>query len=170
MNDSADEAAILALNQVHVAETSALEAPQLRALLAQAFHVGLRDGGREAFLIALDQDALYSSPNFQWFKSRHERFVYVDRVIVAPSQRGRGLARSLYEELIAAAARMGHVLIGCEVNVEPPNPASDAFHAVLGFLEVGRAAILPGGTKRVRYLTREIPPAKRRAEDQRRAE
>jgi hypothetical protein len=169
MNDPADEAAILALNRAHVAETSALEALQLRSLLAQAFHVGLRDGGREAFLIAFDQDAVYSSPNFQWFKSRHERFVYIDRVIVAPSQRARGLARSLYEELIAAAARTGHVLIGCEVNVEPPNPASDAFHAALGFSEVGRA-ILPGGTKRVRYLAREIPRAERRAEDQRRAE
>jgi predicted GNAT superfamily acetyltransferase len=163
----ADEAAMLALNRAHVAETSALEAAELRSLLAQAFHVGTCDRGREAFLIALDQDASYSSPNFQWFKSRHERFVYIDRVIVAPSQRGRGLARLLYEELIAAAARARHVIIGCEVNVAPPNPASDAFHAALGFSEVGQA-ILPGGAKRVRYLVREIPLAEEREEYQRR--
>jgi predicted GNAT superfamily acetyltransferase len=169
MNDPADEAAILALNRAHATQTSALTAVELRSLLAQAFHVGSRDRGREAFLIALDQDAIYSSPNFQWFKSRHERFVYIDRVIVAPSQRGRGLARSLYEELIAAAAQAAHLLIGCEVNVEPPNPASDAFHAALGFSEAGRA-ILPGGTKRVRYLIREIPHAERRAAYQRRPE
>jgi len=155
---SADEAAILALNGAHVAETSALEVTELRALLAQAFHVGTSDHGRAAFLIALDQDAIYSSPNFKWFKSRHERFVYIDRIIVAPSQRGRGLARALYEDLIAAAAQARHVLIGCEVNLEPPNPASDAFHAALGFAEVGRA-ILPGSAKRVRYLSREIPLA-----------
>jgi uncharacterized protein len=161
LEPSADEAAMLALNSAHVAETSFLEAAELRALLAQAFHVGTRDAGREAFLIALDQDANYASPNFQWFKSRHQRFVYVDRVIVAASQRGRGLARLLYEELITAAAQARHTLIGCEVNVEPPNLASDAFHAALGFAEVGRA-VLPGGTKRVRYLTREIPPAERR--------
>ena len=166
---SADEAAILALNGAHVAETSALEAADLRALLAQAFHVGACDRGREAFLIALDQDAIYSSPNFQWFKSRHERFVYIDRVIVAPSQRGRGLARALYEELIAAAAQARHVLIGCEVNLEPPNPASDALHAALGFFEVGRA-VLAGGAKRVRYLTREVPRAAPRGEYQRRPE
>ena len=170
MNDtSADEAAILALNRAHVAETSALEAADLRALLAQAFHVGACDRGREAFLIALDQDAIYSSPNFQWFKSRHERFVYIDRVIVAPSQRGRGLARLLYEGLFAAAARARHVLIGCEVNAEPPNPASDALHAALGFVEVGRA-VLAGGAKRVRYLTREVPRAEPRGEYQRRPE
>jgi uncharacterized protein len=154
----ADEAAILALNRAHVAETSALDAAELRSLLAQAFHVGMCDRGRGAFLIALDQDANYASPNFRWFKVRHQRFVYIDRVIVAPSQRGRGLARRLYEDLIAAAARAQHVLIGCEVNVDPPNPASDALHAALGFAEVGRA-ILPGGAKQVRYLTRQVARA-----------
>ena len=56
MNDSpVDEAAILALNGAHAAETSALEAVELRSLLAQAFYMGSRDRGREAFLIALDQ-------------------------------------------------------------------------------------------------------------------
>ncbi len=163
----ADAAAILALNRAHIAETSALDAAELQALLAQAFHVGTCDRGREAFLIALDQDAIYSSPNFQWFKSRYGRFVYIDRVIVAPSQRGRGRARLLYEELIAAAARARQVLIGCEVNVEPPNPASDAFHAALGFAEVGRAT-LPGGAKQVRYLSREVPLIEAPEEYQRR--
>jgi predicted GNAT superfamily acetyltransferase len=169
LNDPADEAAILALNRAHVAETSALGAADLRALLAQAFHVGVCARGREAFLIALDQDAIYSSPNFEWFKLRYERFVYIDRVIVAPSARGRGLARLLYEKLFAAAAGARHVLISCEVNVQPPNPASDALHAALGFSEVGRA-VLPGGEKRVRYLTRQVSPAEPRVQDQRRPE
>jgi predicted GNAT superfamily acetyltransferase len=160
MTESADETAMLALNRAHIAETSALDAAALRALLAQAFHVGTCARGRDAFLIALDQGAVYASPNFQWFKSRHERFVYIDRVIVAPSERGRGLARLLYEELIAAAARARHVLIGCEVNLKPPNPASDAFHAALGFAEAGRS-VLPGGAKEVRYLIREVPAARR---------
>jgi predicted GNAT superfamily acetyltransferase len=43
----------------------------------------------------------------------------------------------------------------CEVNSEPPNPASDAFHAAMGFTEVGRATIHQG-RKTVRYLTREL--------------
>jgi uncharacterized protein len=150
-----DERAVLALNQAHQTETSALDAGQLRDLLDQAFHVGLCDQGRDAFLIALDQSSVSSSPNFQWFKSRYPRFVYVDRVIVAPSKRGLGLARGLYRELFAAAADDGHVLVGCEVNLEPPNPASDAFHETLRFSEVGRAAIIDG-KKVVRYLARAI--------------
>jgi len=150
-----DENAMLALNQQHRIETSDLDAAKLRALIAQAFHVGLAEEGRAAFLIALDQDAMSASPNFQWFKSRYRRFVYVDRVIVSAERRGRGLARGLYEELFAAAAQAGHSLVGCEVNVEPPNPASDAFHEALRFDEVGRAT-LDGGEKSVRYLIRWI--------------
>jgi len=146
---------MLALNQAHEKETSVLDSGALHALLAQAFHVGLRDGGRDALLIALDQDAAHLSPNFQWFKSRYPRFVYIDRVIVASSRRGLGLARNLYEELFAAAARAGHVLIGCEVNFEPPNPVSDAFHEALRFREIGRATLMEG-KKIVRYLARDI--------------
>lgn len=146
---------MLALNQAHRIETSPLTPVELQALLAQAFHVGIRDQGRDAFLIALDQDSLSASPNFQWFKTRYRRFVYVDRIIVAPAQRGRGLARSVYEELFAAAAHSGHALICCEVNIEPPNAASDAFHEALGFTEVGRAALLDG-QKFVRYLIKSI--------------
>ena len=153
MNDI-DENAVLALNAAHETETAPLASGQLHALLAEAFHVGLCAQGRDAFLIALDQDAQSPSPNFRWFKARYPHFVYIDRVIVASHKRGLGLARKLYEELFAAAAKAGHVLVGCEVNVQPPNPTSDRFHAALCFSEVGRAAI--GEGKVVRYLVRSI--------------
>ena len=146
---------MLALNEEHRTETSSLDAPMLHALMTQAFHVGLRKHGRDAFLIALDQDSLSASPNFQWFKNRYRRFVYIDRVIVAPAQRGQGVARGLYDELFAAALHAGHGLVCCEVNIEPPNPASDAFHEAVGFSEVGRAAIHEG-VKFVRYLVKNL--------------
>jgi predicted GNAT superfamily acetyltransferase len=41
------------------------------------------------------------------------------------------------------------------VNYEPPNPASEAFHTRLGFVEVGRAT-LPDRGKSVRYLKRDL--------------
>jgi uncharacterized protein len=43
----------------------------------------------------------------------------------------------------------------CEVNVEPPNRASDALHAALGFTRVGWAKIHEG-RKTVRYLGRSL--------------
>ena len=153
--DLPDEGAILALNEAHRTETSPLDATMLHELLSQALHVGLRNRGHDAFLIALDQDALSGSPNFQWFKNRYRRFVYVDRVIVAPAKRGRGIARGLYEELFAAAAQAGHSLVVCEVNVQPPNPVSDALHEALGFSEVGRA-VIRDGEKQVRYLVKTV--------------
>ena len=146
---------MLRLNHEHREETSELDAAQLHALITQAFHVGLRNEGRDAFLVAFDQDGGSDSPNFKWFQSRYPRFVYIDRVIVAADKRGRGMARSLYDELFAAAARAGHPLVGCEVNVQPPNPISDAFHEALGFSEAGRASI-HGGRKVVRYLIKAL--------------
>ena len=148
------EVELLALNNEHAAELSLLDAAGLDALLRAAFYAN-RIGALDAALIAFDETADYASPNFLWFRDRYERFVYVDRVVVAPEARGRGLARALYADLFAVAARDGHALIVCEVNADPPNPASDAFHTALGFEAVGEAAI-HNGAKTVRYLARRV--------------
>lgn len=147
---------ILALNNAHATELSWLDAPRLRQLMERAFFMR-SIGDAEAFLIAFDQDADYDSPNFLWFRDRFHRFIYVDRIAVAPATRGRGHARQLYGELFEAARQSGHERIVCEVNSDPPNPASDAFHAALGFEQVG-AAVLPDGLKTVRYLQLSIGP------------
>ena len=139
---------LLALNNAHARELSWLEPERLTHLIAHAF-VASRIGSIEAFLLAFDQDADYDSPNFLWFRPRYTRFVYVDRIVVAPEARGRGHARALYDALFARAARAGNDRVVCEVNSEPPNPASDAFHAALGFSEVG-TGIIHADTKTVR--------------------
>ncbi len=148
------DASLLELNNENAVETSWLADPKLRSMLSQAF-LATGIGDLDAFLIAFDQGADYDSPNFLWFRDRFERFVYVDRVATASAYRGRGLARRLYADLIQHALRAGHERICCEVNLMPPNPASDAFHAALGFEEVGRAT-LGDGSKSVRYLTKTL--------------
>jgi predicted GNAT superfamily acetyltransferase len=146
--------AVLALNNEHAAELSWLEPERLAELLGQAFYAR-RIGALEAFIMTFDQDARYDSPNFLWFRRRYPRFVYVDRVVVAAGARGRGHARPLYEDLFARASSAGHAIVTCEVNADPPNPASDAFHAALGFGEVGAAAI-HDGQKTVRYYVKML--------------
>jgi uncharacterized protein len=141
--------AMLALNAAHEVETSPLDHAALAEMLATAFHSGTEAAGRDGFLIAFDQDAPYSSPNFLWFKTRYDRFVYVDRIIVAEHARGRGLARAFYEGLFDRARANGHQRIVCEVNLDPPNPGSIAFHTALGFVEVGQALLSNG--KQVSY-------------------
>ncbi|PSM17571.1 MULTISPECIES: GNAT family N-acetyltransferase [Nitratireductor] len=148
------EAAVLELNNRHALELSFLEPDELARLIDAAF-CARRIGQIEAFLIAFDQDADYDSSNFQWFKARYPRFVYVDRVVVDPAARGRGHARRLYRHVFDKAAAGGYPLVTCEVNEQPPNPASDAFHAAMGFEAIGRAT-LPGGAKSVRYFARPI--------------
>jgi hypothetical protein len=152
--DTPDGSALLALNNAHAVELSWLEPARLAHLVAQAF-LARRVGVADALLLTFDQDADYDSPNFLWFRARYPTFVYVDRVVVADSARGRGLAKALYDDLFAAAKAAGHERIVCEVNSDPPNPASDAFHAALGFVPVGTAEI-HGGKKTVTYLERRL--------------
>jgi predicted GNAT superfamily acetyltransferase len=146
--------ALLALNNGHARDLSWLTPERLAHLVDETFFAP-RIGQVDAFLLAFDQDADYDSPNFLWFCSRYPRFVYVDRIVVAASARGRGLARLLYRTLFSEAARAGHSCVVCEVNSEPPNPASEAFHESLGFAEVGSASI-HYGSKTVRYLLRRL--------------
>ena len=146
---------LLALNNRFQAELSYLSAEKAAHLVRQAF-MASRIGEADALLLAFDQDANYDNPNFHWFRARFDRFVYVDRVVVAPQMRGRGLALALYRALFREAAAGGHGRVVCEINMEPPNPASDAFHAGLGFEQVGLAA-LPSAGKTVRYFSKALP-------------
>jgi predicted GNAT superfamily acetyltransferase len=131
-----------------------LEPQRLQHLVEQAF-LARRIGSVDAFLLAFDQGAHYDSPNFLWFRPRYPRFVYVDRIVVASTARGRGYARRLYDDLFEQAIATRHDRVVCEVNSNPPNPASDAFHAALGFVEVGAAKVYDGN-RTVRYLSKAL--------------
>jgi predicted GNAT superfamily acetyltransferase len=150
-----DSARLLLLNNSHAKETSELDDERLAALLGMAFYARGVDRGATAFLVALDHNAAYKNENFEWFKARRESFVYIDRVIVAEAARGLGIAKALYDDLFAEAKLAGHERVVCEVNIDPPNPASDAFHAATGFTAVGEAAI-HNGTKIVRYFEKAL--------------
>ena len=154
-----DTAIILSLNNEHAQETSTLDDSGLTALLDMAFYARGVDRGATAFLIALDHNASYGSPNFVWFQASRESFVYIDRIIVSSSARGQGIARLLYEDLFAVAKQAGHERVVCEVNIEPPNLVSEAFHRAMSFVEVGKATI-HDGTKTVRYFEKKLPPSR----------
>jgi predicted GNAT superfamily acetyltransferase len=145
---------LLALNNAHARDLSWLEPDRFFGLVGQAF-LARRIGRADAFLLGFDQDADYDSPNFLWFRARYERFVYVDRIVVAPWARGRGHARRLYADLFRHAALAGHERIVCEINADPPNVASDELHARQGFVVVGSAK-LPDSGKTVRYFSRRL--------------
>ncbi len=150
----ADLPALLTLNNDHALELSELTADELRELLKIAWRTRVTDDAA-AMVIAFDQDTVRDSQNFSWFKQRYDRFVYIDRVVVALSLRGQGVARALYDDVISAARAESHTVLCAEVNLEPPNPVSDALHAAMGFSPVGQAPLI-GTDKSVRYFTRPL--------------
>jgi predicted GNAT superfamily acetyltransferase len=150
---------VLRLNLESEAVLSPLTPPRLRALIAQSWHhrVACLDGSVQAFLIALLPGADYDSPNYRWFADRYDEFVYVDRVVVAASARHARLATVLYEDLFRRARESGIARVTCEIDIEPPNPASHRFHAKLGFVEVGTQSVA-GGKKRVSLQELRLGP------------
>lgn len=153
-----DLAAALALNNEHAVELSAETPASWRDLVSvawAAWGIADADGRLAAFLIALDDGGMPRGPNHRWFQERRNDFIYIDRVVTAAFARRRGLARLLYLALIDAAKRAGRASVVCEVNLDPPNPGSLAFHAGLGFVPVGEAVLAERG-KTVRYLERRL--------------
>lgn len=146
-----DNEPVRALNNAFAAETSFLDTIDWARLVGQA-RVAVCVAPADAFVLVLDQDADYTSPNFLWWKERRERFLYVDRVVVAATAQGRGLGRQLYTHAMDEARRLGFDRVVCEINIDPPNPGSVAFHKALGFVRAGEQK-LPNG-KTVGYFER----------------
>ncbi len=147
---AADFPAILALNEESVHFLSPLTAERLALLDGQsaAHRVVEAEGGVAAFLLAFREGSAYDSVNYRWFAARHERFLYIDRVVVSRAHQGRGLGASLYADVFDIARRTRAGCVTCEFDVEPPNEVSRRFHARYGFEEVGSQSV-GGGAKRV---------------------
>ena len=153
----ADWPAILALNAESVHFLSPLDIHRLAELAAAAFYlrVAQGEGGAVAgVLLGFGKGAAYDSPNYRWFDARYDAFAYIDRVVVAPAFRGQGVADRLYDDFEKFARARGLTSLVCEVNVEPPNPVSLAFHTRRGFAEVGRQPY--GEAKVVAMLARSL--------------
>jgi predicted GNAT superfamily acetyltransferase len=148
--------AALALNAAHETETSPLDIAGLAsrlsmAALAPAF---VEDGTLLGFVLAFGAGEDLPSQNYAWVERHLASFLYIDRVITAPSARGRGIGRALYGTVEDAARRAGLAWLACEINADPPNPGSDRFHDRLGFETMGHART--SGRKQVRFVRRAV--------------
>jgi predicted GNAT superfamily acetyltransferase len=150
---------ILELNAASVHFLSPLSTQRLEHLHAHAaYHKVIVDDEQvAAFLLAFAPGAPYDSVNYQWFGARYTDFLYVDRIVVSARARGQGLASRLYRDLFATAAMLGFARIVCEFDIDPPNPASEAFHRRFGFAEVGTQRVA-GGRKVVSLQSAPVRP------------
>ncbi|MGW6132327.1 GNAT family N-acetyltransferase [Cellulomonas sp. NPDC055163] len=154
-----DVPALAVLNDAAVPAVNALGTAGLAAHLPACDVALVVDdpvtGAPLAFLLALAPGAAYASENYRWFQAHRPGSLYVDRIVVAPHGHGRGIGRVLYDAVDAAAARAALAEVTCEVNLDPPNPGSLAFHRRLGFAQVGEQ-VTSGGAVRVALLARGV--------------
>ena len=144
---------VLSLNNEFAKETSYLEPEGLKKLLSCTYFVKTI-GELDAFVTAMDHNSPHDGINFSWFKERYQSFAYVDRVITANHARGQGHAKALYLALMEQARKDGIEMVCCEINHEPPNPGSVAFHQKLGFEMIDTAPL--SDEKTVGYWIRKL--------------
>lgn len=139
-DSSCDAEAVLALNQTNLDAVGALDEARLARLvgLADQVLVADDDGAVAGFVVLLAPDSAYDSPNYRWFADRGAPFYYLDRVVVTPPHRRRGIGAALYDAAEERATRYGQLTL--EVYAVPPNEGSLAFHTARGYVEVGRLA------------------------------
>ncbi len=145
---------IVALNQVHVQATAPMDLAGLQSLLSECAFTCIAEE-QAGFVLCMDHTSTDEGPNFNWFKSRYDQFLYVDRIVVDLTKNQKGTGRAIYAQVFAEASRRGLPLVCAEVNTDPPNPVSIAFHEKQGFETAGEA-FLPDRGKTVRYFTRAI--------------
>lgn len=131
---------MLALNERFVNLLSPLDENRLKQLLdwdARA-EIICWDSAFAGFVITFVAGSAYDSVNYRWFAQGYApdntEFGYLDRIVLDPVFRRRRLGSAVYDELEGRAGRV----FTLEVNVEPPNEPSLAFHRARGYTEVHR--------------------------------
>lgn len=135
---AADHEDVLALNERHVELTAPIDRTRLLELAGAAEHADVIDvAGRFAgFVITFGAGAAYDGVHFTWFAQRYADFCYLDRIVIHEDFQRRGLGSFAYDLLEGSCGRPTFAL---EVNIDPPNEPSLAFHRARGFTEVGRS-------------------------------
>ena len=130
-----DEAFVLALNAASTPAVGEMAAQKYRDIAAQAYRILIAEAGGEpaGFLILIRPGSSYPSDNYGWFEKQFARHLYIDRIAISERAKGKGVGRALYDEALRLAAELGEERLTAEVNEEPPNPQSMAFHERLGF-------------------------------------
>jgi uncharacterized protein len=147
---------ITALNNANTPAVNDKTAGQMGDMIGAArWAIGAFDDEQLlGFLITFLPGAAYASLNFAWFSANYRRFAYMDRIVVDPGQRNRGVGVALYEHLFSSIGGT-EPFVGIDVNVRPANDGSLRFHQRLGFREVHRQDT-DGGNKTVALMIKTL--------------
>ena len=133
-----DHDAVVALNERFVHLTAPMDQPRLAELVGAADHADIIDvdGELAGFVITFTAGAAYDGTHFAWFAQRYDDYCYLDRIVIDDQFQRRGLGTFVYDVIEGGCARP---VLALEVNIDPPNEPSMAFHRARGFTEVGQS-------------------------------
>jgi len=149
---------LLKLNNDSVPAVNHLSKGELKNILRLSEKCWVADIDDElaASLIIIGPNQPYQSDNYTWLETKFSNFCYVDRIMVSEKHKRKKLGYTLYNKLEDHAEANGVSQLLCEVNIEPPNPQSIAFHTQLGWEPFFERQHAPD--KKVQYFKKGITP------------
>ena len=142
---------VLKLNEENVnvlipTDREELEYLAEKAALFQTIYVDEVPAG---FIIALREGLEdYDFKSYRWFEERYSKFLYIDRVVVDKKCWKKGLGRKLYQYAFDYVKENDIEIVGAAITTIPYSKESLAFHAKMGFHEVGEQ-LIRGGTVKI---------------------
>jgi predicted GNAT superfamily acetyltransferase len=135
---AADHDDVVALNERHVHLTAPMDRVRLVEFVEAAEHADVIDVAGEfaGFVITFAVGAAYDGTHFDWFSQKYDDFCYLDRIVIHEDFQRRGLGSFAYDEIEGSC---GRPILALEVNIDPPNEPSLAFHRARGYSEVGQS-------------------------------
>lgn len=129
---------ILALNEKSVKVLSPMNKSKLLRLIEiSALSVVVEEENQVAgFLLAFTHDVQYESINYEWFNQNYDSFLYIDRIVISDSFRGKGIASKLYKYALEWVTEHSLPSVFAEIDVMPANKPSLLFHQKFGFKEL----------------------------------
>ena len=129
--------AILQINAASVPGVAALDESEFARLMAMPNHHFAVESDNHlvvGYALAFNSNAPYDGEEFQVFRQKSPKpFIYIDQVATQRESRRMGIGSAIYDALENAARLCDASTLCCEVNIDPPNPESMAFHQNRGF-------------------------------------
>lgn len=147
---SSDCEAVLRINSESLPGVARLDRAEFERLMAiPNVHLAIdsSEGRLVGYILAFRSDASYDGEEFLSFaKLGPDPFICIDQVAVDAGKRRERLASTLYSALEQRARKAMTAYLCCEINLNPPNPASLAFHLNKGFNQTGSLKTADGRT------------------------
>ena len=111
------------------------------------------DGRPAGFVLTFTPGSAYDGLEFELVRPTYaDRFLFIERIVIAPEHRRQGIASAVYGAIERAAKPFDRAV--ARVRSDPPDHAGLAFHTDRGYIEVAKQR-RPNGTTTT-LLTKDL--------------